>query len=219
MSTAGRSYVRCGKLSSAFSTSDKELYALIACLCVLFEDLRMELARQIAEEIHGVDECSKAGRKFYFLRRSIATLHEFAIAIERLDQYPSFQPIKAVFHALSKKHWNRAVKYFRKHKSYIARLRNNVGGHFGPEAAKSAISHLLPDVVGTIEVTFTNGGGGAKLLFAHEIAATGALYHVPGADTAAKSRRLIRQAVVGYRKAIWAVDCIGVEHLWDRFGR
>lgn len=71
-----------GKLSSAFSTSDKELYALIACLCVLFEDLRMELAGQTAEEIHGMDECSDAGRKVYFLRRSIATLHEFAIVIE-----------------------------------------------------------------------------------------------------------------------------------------
>jgi hypothetical protein len=191
----------------------------MACLCVLFEDLRIELAGQIPATLGTLDECSSAGRKFYFLRRSIATLHEFSIVIQELDELPSFQPIKVGFDPLAQTHWNRAAAYFKKHHSYIARMRNNVGGHFGKAAGKVAVANLLPDAAGSLDVVFTDKGGGAKLNFAHEIVATGALRHVPGSTIAARCRNLFRHAVVGYRKATWAVDSITASYLWERFGR
>jgi hypothetical protein len=194
------------------------MHALMAALCVLFEDLRIELAGQVENDLLGLDASSSGLRKFYFLRRSIATLHEFSEVIRELDRLPSFQRIKAGFDSDVLNFWMGAVTYFNKHDSYIARLRNNVGGHFGMDAAKVAIRNLLPDASGGIEVTFTDKGGGAKLLFAHEIVATGALGHVPGPNIQAKSRRLVLRALVAYRKATRAVDCIAVAYLWDRFG-
>lgn len=220
MATRLRSVTRSGTLATVFSVrTDKELHALMACLCVLFEDLRIELSGVQADDLGTLDECNKSGRKFYFLRRSIATLHEFATAIQELDQLPSFQAIKADFNVVVAKHWVSAVVYFKDHANYIARMRNNVGGHFGRASAKAAIAHLLPDAAGSLEVIFTNRGGGAKLFFANEIVATGALYHVPGSCVSAKSRRLVRHALVAFRKATRAVDCIVYAYLWERFGR
>jgi hypothetical protein len=64
---------------------------------VLFEDLRVEIAGISAGDLDAMDECGKELRRFYFLRRSIATLHEFGIALQELDQLPSFQPLKEKF--------------------------------------------------------------------------------------------------------------------------
>jgi hypothetical protein len=198
---------------------DKDLNALIARLCVLFEDLRIEIAGSSEGDLGGLDECGRAARGLYFLRRSIATLYEFTLALGELDQTPSFQPIKAGFDAVSAKQWASAIAYFRKHERYIARIRHHVGGHFGRQAAEMAVEGLLPDAVGALEVILTRNGGGAKLLFASEIAATGTLRHVRGDTHKAKARRMIRHAVVAYRKAARAVDCIIVNYLWEKFGR
>jgi hypothetical protein len=100
----------------------------------------------------------------------------------------------------------------------VKRLRNNVGGHFGRAAGEEALKHLLPDAAGCIEVRFSKTGGGAKLGFTTELAATGTLCHVPGSSIPAKARRLYRHALVGYRMAVRAVDCVTVMYLWDRFG-
>jgi len=198
--------------------ADKDLNALVASLCVLFEDLRIELAGQVEKNLGGLDECGEEARRFYFLRRSIATLHEFAATLYEIDALPSFQPIKKAFDTTALRHWTRSVAYFTKHSGYIARVRNNVGAHFGRKAATIAISNLLPDSVGSLEVVFTVRGGGGKLHFAHELVATGTLRHIPGASSTARARKLVRHALVSYRKATWAVDCIAVFHLWNKFG-
>ena len=57
----------------------------MAALCVLFEDLRIELSGQVEDNLLRMDECGKEGRRFYFLRRSIATLYEFSEVIQELD--------------------------------------------------------------------------------------------------------------------------------------
>jgi len=185
----------------------------------LFEDLRIEIAGQAADNLGGLDECGKEGRKLYFLRRSIATLHEFATVLRELDQLPSFQPIRARFDVVARTHWTHAVAYFQKNDRYIARIRHHVGGHFGINAAELAIENLLPEAVGALEVFFTQKGGGAKLFFANEIAATGTLRHVRGDTIPARARRLVCHALVAYRKAVWAVDCIAASYLWERFGK
>jgi len=184
----------------------------MAALCVLFEDLRIELTGQVEDNLLRLDECGKEGRRFYFLRRSIATLHEFSEVIQQLDGLQDFQRIKSGFDDEVGKHWKNSVEYFKRQHAYIARLRNNVGGHFGRSAAKVAIANLMPDASGGLEVTFTDHGGGAKLFFAHEIVATGALGHVPGGTIQAKSRKLVLRALVAYRKATRAVDCIAVAY-------
>jgi hypothetical protein len=48
-----RTHTRCGTLATVFSTHEKELHALMASLCVLFEDLRIEIAGEAADDLEG----------------------------------------------------------------------------------------------------------------------------------------------------------------------
>jgi hypothetical protein len=207
-------------VATVFSNrSGEDLHTLIACLCVLFEDLRIEVAGIAAKELGDLDECGKGGRQLYFLRRSMATLHEFASVLSEIDQLPSFQVVRAGFSTTSQRHWPRALTYFRRHERYIARIRHNVGGHFGKQAAALALANLLPNALGKLEIALYGQGGGAKLFFTNEIAATATLLHVRGTNSEAKARRMIRHALVAFRHATFAVDCITANYLWDRFGK
>jgi hypothetical protein len=211
---------RWGKLSSIFSPRvDKELHALIASLCVLFEDQRIEMLGLSAKELGRLDTSGKHLRELYFLRRSTATVFEFATILDDLDQLPSFQAIRARFDQTAERIWKQSLRYFRAHKQYITRMRHHVGGHFGKQAAKLAIENLLPDAIGSMEVAFYDGGGGAKLFFASELAATAALRNVRASTSQAKARKMLRHSLVAYRHAAWAVDCITTTYLWDKFGR
>ena len=224
MSSSGmkplRTSTRWGYLASIFSPSnDRELHSLIACVCVLFEDLRIEIAGISADDLVLLDECGKELRQLYFLRRSIATLHEFANALQELDQLPSFQPVKKRFSKTALAHWTRAIDYFQKYEKYIARIRHHAGGHFGKQAGALAVDHLLSDAIGRLERADYTKGGGAKLFFASELAATAVLRNIRGKTSGAKASKLLRYAVVGYRHSVWAVDCITHNYLWPRFGK
>ena len=215
-----KTLTRWGKLGTIFSArSEKDLHALIACLCVLFEDLRIEINGISESDLGRLDECGKNGRKFYFQRRSIATLHEFGEVLRDLENLPSFAPVKAHFSPMALRHWVRAIDCFQKYDRYVARLRNNVGGHFRRQAGIFAIENFWPDVTGKLELVHYGDGGGAKLFFATGIATTATLRQVSGATSAAKARKLVRHSVVAYRHAVWAVNCIVNDYLWDRFGQ
>jgi hypothetical protein len=214
-----KTLTRWGKLETVFPARiDKDLHALIACLCVLFEDLRIEVSGIVERDLGTLDECGRNGRQLYFQRRSLATLYEFGEVLQSLEDLPSFIPVKARFSAMARKHWTHSIDYFRKYDRYVARLRNNVGGHFRKQAGMFAIEHFRPEVTGKLEVAFYGGGGGAKLFFADEIAATSALRQVSGKTSEVRARKLVRHSLVAYRQAVRAVDCIVGEYLWDRFG-
>jgi hypothetical protein len=210
---------RWGKLATILSTrTDRDMHALIACLCVLFQVLRIEIGGMSERDLNSLDECGMNARTFYFQRRSLATLHEFGNVLREIDSLPSFVPLKAWFSPLAQKHWTRAIDYFQKYDSYIARLRNNVGGHFRRQAGIFAMESFLPDVTGKLELVHYDEGVGARLWFANEIAATSTLRHVSGKTSGTRSRKLVRHSVVAYRHAIWAVNCIVRHYLWGRFG-
>jgi hypothetical protein len=212
---------RWGRLAGVFpAQGDTELHALIVCVCVLFEDLRLEIAGISEDSLFGLDECGKDGRRLYFQRRSIATLFEFTCVLEELELLPSFQPIRARFSDIAEYHWKRALKYFGKHKQYVQRMRHHVGGHFGKQAAQLAIRSIHSDSIGSLEIAFYSWGkGGAKLFFANELAATATLRHVSGENSDSKARKLVRHSIIAYRYAVRAVDCIIATHVWNRFGK
>jgi hypothetical protein len=91
-----RSVLRRAKLRKLFPGDlDKLTNSRIARLCVLFEDLRIEitglcLPRPGLEDTRGLvarfDVAGYKLRELYFLRRSIATCFEFAEALRLLDE-------------------------------------------------------------------------------------------------------------------------------------
>ena len=114
-----------------------------------------------------------------------------------------------------------ALTFFHNHHDALKNLRNAVGGHFGDAAAHQATANVDPDAVGKLEVTFDKSrqGGGSKLHYAGEIAATAFTKHLPGIkprqEEIGDAIRMIRD---GYAHLTKAMHALVVLFLWDRFG-
>ena len=76
-------------LKQIFTDDGPELAARVARVCVLFEDLRAEYWEAHEDGPLPLDKLGIEYRRFYFLRRSLVTLDEFAGAISRLNALPS----------------------------------------------------------------------------------------------------------------------------------
>ncbi len=157
-----RSLLRHAKLRKLFPGGlDKITNSRIARLRVLFEDLRIEitgvcLPGPSLEDPRGLaarfDVAGHKLRKLYFLRRSIATCRDFAEAIRLLDQASGFKDLFVRFPPEGQTTWRESVTYFgRQEEEFWKRIRNDVGGHFGSEAAEFAVQSFLPDAGGSIE--------------------------------------------------------------------
>ncbi len=224
-----RSLFRYAKLRRLFPGDlDKLTNSGIARLCVLFEDLRIEIAglslpRPSLKDERGLaagfDVAGHELRSFYFLRRSIATCVEFAEAIRLLDQASDFKKLVARFPAEGQTTWRESLNYFGRKEKFWKEIRNDVGGHFGSKASEFAVESFLPDAGGSIEVHLNHDGkGGAILGFASEIAATALLRRLPGGTHKEKSKNLIDEVMTAFPHAIRAVECIVNDHMWDRAG-
>jgi hypothetical protein len=115
----------------------------LARLAVLYEDLRLENLGASAKSIDALDSSGVDVRRVYFIRRSIATVREFAEALRLLDEYPEFAPIRAKFDSQRQTMWGKSnERFFARREPYFGRIRNDFGGHFGEPAARFAINHL-----------------------------------------------------------------------------
>jgi hypothetical protein len=102
--------IRTALMRKVFSDHESrhQFDANLARVCVLFEDLRIEIRGITERSLPALDILDPEGeswlnpgstgryRTFYFLRRSILTLNEFADAIGRIvrdmDKYPTLRP-------------------------------------------------------------------------------------------------------------------------------
>ena len=121
--------------------SPTRLDAQIARVSVLFEDLRIEI-KEI--EMLGTTEAKSdpAGhRANYFFRRSLATLNEFGDALTALDRNDDFKAVKDRFDKDARGTWSGALDHLgtlvgkKGKKQIITAIRDDIGGHFGEEAA------------------------------------------------------------------------------------
>jgi hypothetical protein len=146
-----KSRIRAKNLQHVFTLpSERLLHAHIARLSVLYEDLRIETYGIIEESLPALDFTDEAYRRNYFLRRSIATLFEFAEELRLLHRLDNFAEIQSKFDELSLKRWNKAVRFFGRHERYFEKVRNDIGGHFGLNAAIHAISDIPASYAGKL---------------------------------------------------------------------
>jgi hypothetical protein len=205
-------------LRSVFpDNSNRLLHAHIATICVLYEDLRIELFAVTRKSIRSLDQIEKY-RPIYFLRRSIATLNEFAVAVRLLDNYEAFKLVKGAFDDRGKAQWEKAVKFFQMNETLIRDVRNDLGGHFGLEAAKYAVANLRSNVCGKLEFSFKPPHKVTpKLHFVGEIAATALGKRLSGPDSKAKMGLFIQEILLpGFENAIEIIDPI-LSFLLPRF--
>lgn len=208
-------FIRAKELRRVFIASESNFGAKVARLGVLYEDLRIETFGIAEDDIPAMDQLDVRYRRAYFLRRSIATLLEFAEAIRHVEQCPEFESIARMLgkNPTLERYWRRASRFFDRKDEQLQRFRNDFGGHFGLEAARWAVLNLDGDATDGIEA-----GKYLYLRFAGEIAATAMQRQGFGRNREQKIRNLIRLSRAGYRHATRCVHCVVTCYLWGKFG-
>jgi hypothetical protein len=135
-------------------------------VCVLFEDLRIEIRGLAERSLPSLDilDPEKENwltpaligkyRQFYFLRRSLATLRDFAEALRLIHNAMDDNPgLRLTFVGLTDDApalWGAAIQFFHDQEAFLKQVRNDIGGHFGFRAAENALSMLHPEACGSI---------------------------------------------------------------------
>jgi hypothetical protein len=125
--------------------SPTKLDAQIARVSVLFEDLRIEIMEMSRTTEPKFDPAGH--RVNYFLRRSLATLNEFGDALTALDRNDRFKAVKDRFDEDGKRTWSDALDHLetlvgkKGKKRIITAIRDDIGGHFGEEAASKSLQY------------------------------------------------------------------------------
>jgi len=169
--------IRVRELSRVFVSRGTILPVYLARLSVLYEDLRIELMATSEKSIPVLDVTDENYRRHYFLRRCIATLVKVAETMRLLDECLEFRAVKSDFNGDLVTYWDCAVSFFRKHERLLKRVRNDIGGHFGQQAALYAVANLDPSAIGQIEA---RDEATMHLHFAGEIAAAATMRHLQG---------------------------------------
>ena len=94
--------------------------------------------------MRALDVTDKRYRVHYFLRRSIATLVEFAEALRLLNACSDFVVVKSTFDDEVKRRWNDGIEFFAEQEEFLKPIRNDTGRTFRSQAALYAIEHLNP---------------------------------------------------------------------------
>ncbi len=230
--------IRTALLRKVFREDDsrRQFDAKLARICVLFEDLRIEI-RGISErslpaldvldpeEDNWINPASTGKyRSFYFLRRSLVTLCEFAEALRLIvadiNNDAKLNPNFRVLTSEGIEAWHAAVRFFDENEAVLNRIRNDIGGHFGHRAALNAVSMLGLAAYGSIASTLGDTGvaNQLKLHFALEIAGTALLQHLPNRDIRQYEALVTDCIGPAYDHAMRCVYILVREYLWDRFG-
>src|SRR6476620_3496134 len=132
---------------------NRDLSVHVARLSVLFEDLRLESsAARYQGPIEQLDTSGKHYRYFYFIRRLLVSIDEFAGALHQINANAEWKRLRKDFDPDTELRWDSAVKYFASYRKRYDDHRDSIGGHFKEKTAAFAIENLRPDSTGTIEI-------------------------------------------------------------------
>ena len=215
--TTVRYQIRVKPLNRVFRTAS-EIDARVARVAVLYEDLRLENLAASEESIPKLDASGTDLRRFYFIRRSIGTVREFAEALEMLHQHAHFDEVKSRFDADARRMWDKSVRFFQRRDKDLRDIRNDFGGHFGYRPAWFAINHLHDGPV-IFEYAADRGRqrGNVRFKFAGEIVAIGMRRHARADNPVDHFRLMFRLALAGFGHAARCAQILAVYDLWPRF--
>lgn len=169
---SSRTWVR--RIGQIFHWSDedqKEMLVQVVRLCVLYEDFQIEMTGAMEESIKALDGTSRDTRRFYFVRRHLATFAEIEGALHKLNRNRTFKVIRKGMEPGEKRKWSEAVTFFSKNHAFLKSMRDDTGGHFLDRAALFALENVPPESVAVFEVYRRGNGADVKLKFAYEFVA------------------------------------------------
>ena len=150
--------------------TEKQMQVHFARIAVLYNDLALETTAANEESIPLLDTSGMNARRFYFVRRSIATVSELRDAIRVLNANKAFQSCKDRWDRVPQREWTDLVRFFEQNHEFLRDWRNDVGGHFEDRAAAFAIDNL-EGMVGALELYRRGDGADVRVKFAYELVA------------------------------------------------
>jgi len=218
-----KSITRHGNLGAVFKEGNSVLLNGIARLCILYEDIRLELTqlRQIqkrrdAGEVLDGDDFQVT----YFLRRALVTLVEFRRALTRIRGTQEFKQAVAFHSKIEKDELLPVEQFFQQHEASIKAFRNEFGGHLQDESVKFATGHVS-DVSGKITMNLGCDGWtmGLECDFVSHLMAGVITSKLAGKDHMKELREAIEMIAVAFGHVQVATVALVYTFLWDRFGK
>ncbi len=157
----------------------------------------------------GLDTIGVDYRRMYFIRRSIATVREFAEALPALDSCAGFHSIKNRLNETERAMWDKSVRFFRRNYVYIQKIRSDFGGHFGYSPAWHAVENLQ-ETVAVLEYKHSSVGRRIqiRLKFAGEVVAIGMGHHKRGDTSKDHFRLMFRLALAAVAHSTRCVELL-----------
>jgi hypothetical protein len=143
-------HVRIVVLRKWFPPHDP-LAAKIARLCILREDLLIEMQGVLLEDIKAFDESSPQSRRMYFLRNLIRTQMELSGAIRTLLGSREFKNLLRKAPRQIKKAFGEATSAITKAHTVAKEVRNDICGHVLERAVQAALERIAPDSWGFVD--------------------------------------------------------------------
>jgi len=199
------------RIKEWFPPSD-EVAAIMAQLCVLREDLYLEMQGLNEDEIKPLDANGDNYRSTYFFRNSTRTLYEIRNAVETLKIEKTF--IKQL--AAQTKFHEAFVEFdnaMSEARELVKRLRHETGGHLDDGAFKKALECITPET----QVLFQSANSPKALHYKFCLEFLGAIFlsEVDKDFEDEWDRILATTADVSF-KAIKAVDMIFMAYVEQR---
>lgn len=122
--------------------SDDPVASVIARLCILREDLLLELHGMAADRIERLDDNTDSYRRLYFWRNHLRTLEETRHALNDLASDHTFrdalsqEPVLLAAFDTTKKKLNKASE------AYLRKARNMIGGHLDEMMMRAGLNSL-----------------------------------------------------------------------------
>ena len=146
-----RTHIRTVKLRKWFPPQDR-FAACMARLCILREDLFLEMMGIYQQRIARLDEHSVIWRKMFFWRSLVKTMWEIRKTIETLNTIPEFKKVLKTQPQGWQKKFAAMVKLLDKHQTIVEATRNSLGGHVLFREVEKALDGMSYDTFSYIEV-------------------------------------------------------------------
>ena len=144
-------YIRTVTLRKWFPPRDR-FAACMARLCILREDLFLEMMGVWKARIAPLDEHSVLWRKMFFWRSLVKTIWEIRKTVETLNTIPEFKKSLRKQPIAWQKQYTKMIKLLNKHEALVEAVRNSLGGHVLFRTVEEALDGMSFDSFSYIEV-------------------------------------------------------------------
>jgi hypothetical protein len=208
-----RIQVRPIKLRKWFPPQDA-VATMVATLCVLREDLLLELYGITNEYIERLDDNDSGYRRTYFWRNSLRTLEEIKKVLTRLSFQGRFanamaqepEAVRAAFAQLK-------AEVDTAHKEFLKVLRDTLGGHLDEKTIQTTLDSMDPQ-----QEAFCQAGeivGKTHYRFAGDLLWASLLHKIPEKQRQEKAEELLRKTS-RLSQAVKAIDDVVISYMRDR---